>query len=393
MKSIEQNVPVSFTYHIHFTSGLFEIENPLFADTIAKASPEIARKVLFVIDSGVAQKHPELINQIKSYAKSHSEDFRAVNDIQVIPGGEDAKNDPSIINQLHKAINDAKLDRHSYIAAIGGGAVLDAAGYAAGTAHRGIRLIRIPTTVLAQNDAGIGVKNGINSFGKKNFLGTFAPPFAVLNDFSFLDTLDQRDWRSGISEAVKVALLKDAEFFDFLEEQATALDHRDPEAMHHLIYRCAELHLEHIATSGDPFEMGSSRPLDFGHWSAHKLEQITDYELRHGEAVAIGLALDCIYSQLVGLLSEEACQRVLTMLRNAGYKLFIPELAYLNDQPKNPDSIFHGLEEFREHLGGELTIMLLEKIGKGREVHEVDYDLYRDAISELQAYVEQRAEV
>lgn len=393
MKSIEQNVPVSFTYHVHFTSGLFKPGNPLFSDVIAKASPEIARKVLFVIDSGVAEKHPELTDQIKSYAKSHSEAFRAVNDIQVIPGGEDAKNDPKIIDKLHKAINAANLDRHSYVAAIGGGAVLDAAGYAAGTAHRGIRLIRIPTTVLAQNDAGIGVKNGINAFGKKNFLGTFAPPYAVLNDFSFLDTLDHRDWRSGISEAVKVALLKDAEFFDFLEEQATALDHRDPKPMHHLIYRCAELHMEHIATSGDPFEMGSSRPLDFGHWSAHKLEQITDYELKHGEAVAIGLALDCIYSQLNGLLSEEDCQRILTMLRSAGFDLFIPELEHQVDKPENPESIFHGLEEFREHLGGELTIMLLEKIGKGREVHEVDYDLYREAISELQAFEEQRAEV
>ncbi|MCW9707804.1 3-dehydroquinate synthase [Fodinibius salsisoli] len=393
MKSIEQNVPVSFTYNIHFTSGLFEHDNALFSDTVTKASAEVARKVLFVIDAGVSQHHPDLKNQIKSYAKSHADAFQAVNEIQVIPGGEAVKNDPTIIDQLHEAINAANLDRHSYVAAIGGGAVLDAVGYAAGTAHRGIRLIRIPTTVLAQNDAGIGVKNGVNAFGKKNFLGTFAPPFAVLNDFSFLNTLDQRDWRSGISEAVKVALLKDADFFEFLEDKATALDHRAPEAMHHLIYRCAELHLEHIATSGDPFEMGSSRPLDFGHWSAHKLEQITDYELRHGEAVAIGLALDCIYSQVDGLLSEEACQRVLTMLRNAGYKLFIPELEHKIDAPENPESIFHGLEEFREHLGGELTIMLLEEIGTGREVHEVDYDVYREAISELKAFEEQRAQV
>jgi 3-dehydroquinate synthase len=393
MKSIEQHVPVSFTYNVHFCSGLFELDNSLFSDVIAQASPEVARNVLFVIDSRVVEEHPYLEQQIKSYAQAHSDAFRASSNLQIIPGGEAAKNDPKIIDQLHQAINAANLDRHSYIAAIGGGAVLDAAGYAAGTAHRGIRLIRIPTTVLAQNDAGIGVKNGINSFGKKNFLGTFAPPFAVLNDFSFLDTLDKRDWRSGISEAVKVALLKDADFFAFLEEKATALDHRDPEAMHHLIYRCAELHLEHIATSGDPFEMGSSRPLDFGHWSAHKLEQVTDYELKHGEAVAIGLALDCIYSQIDGLLSEEECKRILVMLRNAGFRLFIPELGHLTEEPGNPKSIFHGLEEFREHLGGELTIMLLDEIGRGREVHEVDYDTYREGISKLKSFKEQRAEV
>lgn len=393
MKSIEQNVPVSFTYNVHFTNELFAEDNLLFADVIRNASPEVARKVLFVIDEGVADHHPDLSAQINRYARRHSDAFKAVREFQVIPGGEAAKNDAGIIGRLHEAINEANLDRHSYVAAIGGGAVLDAAGYAAGTAHRGIRLIRIPTTVLAQNDAGIGVKNGINAFGKKNFLGTFAPPFAVLNDASFLKTLDDRDWRSGISEAVKVALLKDAAFFEFLEEQAAALDARNPEAMDHLIYRCAELHLEHIATSGDPFEMGSSRPLDFGHWSAHKLEQLTEYNLRHGEAVAIGLALDCIYSTLDGLLAEEECQRILHMLTAAGFRLFTPELEYVTDEPDNPNSIFHGLEEFREHLGGELTIMLLEKIGRGREVHEVDYDLYRKAITELQAFEEQRMEV
>lgn len=389
MKYIEQEVPVSFSYNVYFTQGLFESDNSLFSEIIKKASPEVARKVLFIIDSGVIEHHPGLPEQIKEYARSYAGDFKAVQELQVIPGGEEVKNDSTVIPRLHKAINEANLDRHSYVVAIGGGAVLDAAGYAAGTAHRGIRLIRIPTTVLAQNDAGIGVKNGVNAFGKKNFLGTFAPPFAVLNDASFLQTLDHRDWRSGISEAVKVALLKDAAFFEFLEEQATALNNRDEEAMDHLIYRCAELHMQHIATSGDPFEMGSSRPLDFGHWSAHKLEQLTNYNLRHGEAVAIGLALDCIYSTLAGMLSEKKCQRILRMLKAAGFRLYTPELGHLTEDPQNSASIFHGLEEFREHLGGELTIMLLEEIGKGREVHEVDYDLYREAIAELQSFEEQ----
>lgn len=393
MKVIEQKVPVSFTYNVHFTHGLFANDNSLFSNIIKKASPKVARKVLFIIDSGVVDHHPDLPEQIKRYARLNTDAFKATEKPEIIPGGEAAKNDSDIVDQLHKAINETNLDRHSYVAAIGGGAVLDAAGYAAATAHRGIRLIRVPTTVLAQNDAGIGVKNGINAFGKKNFLGTFAPPFAVLNDASFLQTLDHRDWRSGISEAVKVALLKDAVFFEFLEEKATALDNRDEEAMDHLIYRCAELHLDHIANSGDPFEMGSSRPLDFGHWSAHKLEQLTDYDLRHGEAVAIGLALDCIYSTLAGILSKEECLRILRMLKAVGFRLFAPELDNYTEEPENAASIFHGLEEFREHLGGELTIMLLEEIGRGREVHEVDYDLYRKAIEELRSFEEQQIEV
>lgn len=386
---IKQDVSVSFTYDVHFTKGLFERENPLFADLIQAGSPEVTRKVLFVLDEGMYNHHPQLFEDIKQYASDYSDVFTLVKEAVIIPGGEVAKNDPTHIQSIIESINKARLDRHSYVAVIGGGAVIDTAGYAAATAHRGVRLIRIPTTVLAQNDAAVGVKNGVNAFGKKNFLGTFVPPFAVLNDFDFLTTLDDRDWRSGISEAVKVALLKDDSFFEFLEAKAAQLNNREDEAMQKLIYRCAELHLDHIANSGDPFEMGSSRPLDFGHWAAHKLEQLTNYELRHGEAVAIGLALDVTYSYLKGMLSKSEWQRILEMLKTAGFSLYVEELEHKLEDPSDPDSIFSGLEEFREHLGGELTIMLLEGIGRGIEVHQVDYELYRQAIPMLANFEKQ----
>lgn len=386
MKIIKQHVPVSFTYDVYFTEGIFDRENRLFAELIQSASAGIARKILFVFDEGMYEYHPDLFEKIKQYSSQFEDVFRLVDEPVLIPGGEVAKNDPSYVQRIQEAINKAELDRHSYVTAIGGGAVIDTAGYAAATAHRGIRMIRIPTTVLAQNDAGVGVKNGVNAFGKKNFLGTFVPPFAVVNDYRFLDTLDDRDWRSGIAEAIKVALLKDAAFFDFLDENAGLLNKRDKKAMHKLVYRCAELHLEHIATSGDPFEMGSSRPLDFGHWAAHKLEQLTHYTLRHGEAVAIGIALDVTYSYLKGMLAEEEWQRILKVLHASGFILFVPELKHKSGQPDHEESIFHGLEEFREHLGGELTIMLLEGIGRGVEVHQVDYDLYRKAISMMEAF-------
>ena len=273
--------------------------------------------------------------------------------------------------------------------AIGGGAVLDMAGYAAATAHRGIRLIRVPTTVLAQNDSGVGVKNGINAFDKKNFLGTFAPPTLVFNDFDFLKALPDRDWRSGIPEAVKVSLIKDADFFGFIEAAAEDLARRDMQTMQTLIYRCAKHHVEHIGGYGDPFEKGSSRPLDFGHWAAHRLEHLTHYRLRHGEAVAIGIALDSTYSYLQGHLSATACWRIIDTLKALGFVLYAPELSNYIDYPDHPDSIFKGLSEFREHLGGELTIMLLDAIGHGFEVHTVDFELYAQAIAHLQTSVTQ----
>jgi len=162
-------------------------------------------------------------------------------------------------------------------------------------------------------------------------------------------------------------------FFDFIHEHTTALVRRDMDTMQQLIYRCAQLHLEHIA-GGDPFEKGSSRPLDFGHWAAHKLEQLTDYNLRHGEAVAIGIALDSTYSYLLGWLTYAEWQQILNTLAGLGFKLYVPELAATS-------SLFAGLTEFREHLGGELTLTLLQHIGKGVEVHEVNMSLYQQAIS------------
>jgi 3-dehydroquinate synthase len=380
LPAIQQSVTVTFNYAVHFTTGLFDVRNPLLAQTIAADGEAGPKKVLVVVDSGFLQSRPTLAKQLALYCDFYNDGIALVANPIVIPGGEEAKNHPKLLEQIHTAIDEVGLCRHSYLIGIGGGAALDLIGYAAATAHRGVRLIRVPTTVLAQNDSGVGVKNGINAFGKKNFLGTFAPPYAVLNDVSFLTTLNDRDWRAGIAEAVKVALIKDAQFFDYIQMQATALACRDMKAMQNVIYQCAQLHMNHIARGGDPFEMGSSRPLDFGHWAAHKLEQLTDYSLRHGEAVAIGIALDSTYSYLLGLLSRSEWQQILNTLVTLGFNLYVPELSINMEEPEHPNCLFRGLTEFREHLGGELTITLLRHIGKGIEVHEVDLSLYRQAI-------------
>jgi 3-dehydroquinate synthase len=383
MQPIVQRFQVTFQYPVHFTNGLFRLENPLLADVIRQDGNLSARKVYFIIDSSVAAHHPHLLAEIKAYVAAYSSLLTLCADPVIMPGGEACKNDPALVEQIQRAVNDYGIDRHSYIAVVGGGALIDMAGFAAAVSHRGVRLIRIPTTVLAQNDSGVGVKNSVNAFHKKNFLGTFAPPFAVLNDFNFLTTLDDRDWRAGISEAIKVALIKDATFFERIRQDAPALAARDMAAMQYLIYRCAQMHLDHIA-GGDPFEMGSSRPLDFGHWSAHKLEALTNYQVRHGEAVAVGIALDCIYANLVSMLSGAELDVILDVLETIGFSLYAPELSTHNDAGEL--AVVQGLREFQEHLGGRLTIMLLEKIGKGVEVHEVNPQLVAQAVERLKKY-------
>jgi len=374
MKSIQQTFSVPFEYTIHFTEDIFDKFNPLFSQVVEGSR---APKVFFVIDEGVALAHPSLISKIKYYAEAHAPEFNLCADPLVVPGGEQVKNNRQYVEQILSASSAYGIDRHSFIVAIGGGAVLDMAGFATAIAHRGIRHIRIPTTVLAQNDSGIGVKNSINAYDKKNFIGTFAPPFAVINDKAFLQTLDDRDWRAGISEAVKVALIKDASFFKWIEANAIELAERKTQPMEELIYRCAKMHLDHIA-GGDPFESGSSRPLDFGHWAGHKLEQLTNYELRHGEAVAIGISLDATYSYFKGLLSSEALHRIIGLFKILGFQVHIPELS--------EDNILKGLEDFREHLGGKLTIMLLNDIGQGVEVYEMDTNLIYNAAEKLKEF-------
>lgn len=369
MSFLEQSFSVKFEYKIHFTTSLFDVSNPTLANFFKESQTGVVRKIFFVLDQGVADAHPDLVSNIQVYFDQHQE-IQLIQEILVIAGGEASKNDTALFDRLVEAVDRFGIDRHSYIAAIGGGAVLDLVGYAAAVSHRGIKHIRIPTTVLSQNDSGIGVKNGINYKGKKNFLGTFSPPAAVFNDDRFLLTLSDRDWRSGISEAVKVALIKDPAFFYWIEEHAAQLVARDLDTMNYLIARCAALHLNHIA-SADPFEMGSARPLDFGHWSAHKLEQLSNFNVLHGEAVAMGIALDSAYSFMTGLLSEEKLLRILHVLLHLSFDISNP-LIQISD-PESP--ILHGLTEFQEHLGGKLTITLLTDLGTGKEVHEMDHQM------------------
>ena len=376
MESIRQEFTVSYSYPVIFTRDLFTPGNPILPEFLA-ARGEGRVRIALVVDSEVARLTEGLRERIDLFADLHRDLLEFVAPPLIIPGGEGCKNRPEELHRLHALVEQEGLCRHSYILALGGGALLDLAGYAAATAHRGIRLIRMPTTVLAQNDAGVGVKNGVNAFGRKNFLGTFSPPCAVINDFDFLRTLDERDQRAGIAEAIKVALIKDRPLFDRLYAQKRELSLFSPSAMERLIVDCARIHLEHIRSCGDPFEFGTSRPLDFGHWTAHTLEELTHGELRHGEAVATGIALDSLYSHRRSLISDTELHRILTLLEEVGFTLYQPALRWIN--------ITKALREFREHLGGTLTIPLLSGIGSTVEAHEMYPELYQECIFALAA--------
>lgn len=381
MSTIERTISVSFRHQVFFTEDVFATTNTTLKDMLLNAEQRAPRKAFVVVDESLAKARPGFLSEIEGYFAVHAEFLRLVAPPMVLEGGERAKNSYFHVSEIHSQLERHGICRHSYMVAVGGGALLDVAGLAAATAHRGVRHVRIPTTTLAQDDSGVGVKNGINAFGKKNFVGTFAPPFAVINDFNLLASLPDRDKRGGYVEAVKVACIRDAAFFERLERDAEALRDFKPEAMKPLIIRSAELHMNHIATSGDPFEFGSARPLDFGHWAAHKLEQLSEYRIRHGEAVAIGIALDMIYARKMEFIDANSTERVLSLLEKLGFALYANELLHADSDGNL--MVIHGLEEFREHLGGELTITLLKEIGVGFEVHEVNLPRVIEAIYEL----------
>jgi len=370
-------IPVYFKHRIVFTRDAFASANPCLGEILAEGG---GRRALICIEENVATAWPKLAHDARGYLEHRDlETHRPV----ILPGGEAVKNDDAIVKRVWREIDRAKLDRHSYLICIGGGAFLDAVGFAAATAHRGVRLIRFPTTTLSQDDSGVGVKCAINHFGKKNWVGAFSVPFAVINDFRFLHTQPESSRRAGLIEAVKVALVKDPEFFDWIERHVEALHALDPATIEECIERSAIAHASHIASGGDPFEHGSARPLDFGHWAAHKLEALTAMQLSHAEAVAIGMALDCVYSEAAGHLDAKTCRRILNVIRGLDLPLHHPEL-----DRRNPDGrrlVFAGLDEFREHLGGELTILLPVAPGKMIEVGHIATDLLDECIDKLRA--------
>ncbi len=383
-----QQFSVPFTYPVYFTQHMFAADNEIFVQALSRLETNRLHRLVVFIDEGVAHALPALADDITSYALANAATMSLVTAPEILAGGESVKNDPDLVTRLQRQMLDLGIDRHSFVVAIGGGAFLDMIGYVAATTHRGLRMIRVPTTVLAQNDSGVGVKSGVNAWGSKNLLGCFAPPFAVINDSAYLATLSERDRRAGMAEAVKVALIRDGGFFAALEANADALAAFDPTAVNHLIRRCAELHMHQIAHGGDPFEAGSARPLDYGHWAAHKLESMTHHSVRHGEAVAIGLALDSRYSVAKGYLGAGNEERICALLEKLGFELWHPALEMCDAD--NGLMVLAGLREFREHLGGELTITLLTGIGTGHEVNEMEETVILDSLAWLKSRASRR---
>jgi 3-dehydroquinate synthase len=375
------SVPVHF--QVRFTRHAWAPDNRILEECMPGAGGRPARAMV-VVDDGLVAADAGILERIPAWFRLRDQGPHLAAQPLVIPGGEAAKADWSAVDRVMDLAAELQLCRHSYVVALGGGALLDAVGLAAALVHRGLRLVRMPTTTLGQCDAGLGVKNAINAYQQKNFLGTFQPPWAVIDDLAMLDLQDDRSWRAGIAEAVKVGIIKDAGFVQRIAALAPALAARDPGAMAEVVHRCAALHLDHIATGGDPFETGSSRPLDFGHWTAHRLEILTRHRLLHGEAVAIGVAIDAAYAVCAGWLADEDGLLVARALAGVGLPLWDASLDLRDGDGRR--SILAGLEQFRAHLGGDLTLAMPDGLGRRQDVHAIDPLRLEQAIALVQRW-------
>lgn len=373
---------VEYRFPVHFTRDVFAPDHGLLAEVLVGGETGVPARALAFIDAAVHAARPSLARDIAAWFELHAGRGVALAAApMVVPGGEALKDGLAIVERVARLAVDLHLCRHSYVLIIGGGAVLDAVGLAASLVHRGIRQVRLPTTTLAQCDAGLGVKNAVNLFGIKNLIGTFTPPWAVIGDLRFLETQDERSWRAGLAEAVKVAVIKDAAFLGRLEELAPRLARRDLDAMAEAVERCARLHLAHITGSGDPFERGSSRPLDYGHWLAHRLESLSQHRLQHGEAVAIGVAADSLYAAAIGRLAAADAERIVRLLQALGFRLW--DAAFTLRDAQGRRQIYAGLDQFREHLGGPLTLAMPDGLGRQRDIGELDEERYEQALAAL----------
>ena len=365
-----------FIHRLRFTSNVFAAGNDTLSQILSEDSRSCSNIAVFV-DANFAQTRPNLSRWINDYFKKYLREISPK--IHVVPGGEQIKNEPRNFQRILDVLEQSQLCRKSFVIAVGGGAVLDAVGFAAAITHRGLRLIRIATTTLSQADSAMAVKNGINAFGKKNYMGVFTTPWAIVNDESTLESLTADHWRAGFSEAIKVALLKDPLLFEYIYRNCDGIRGRNLDVSIPVIRRSARLHFDHITQNGDPFEREEARPLDFGHWSAHKLEQMSGFELSHGQAVAVGIAIDATYANFMGWLRDTDHQKILECLRGIGFKL-------CHRVTQQANTLLGGLDEFREHLGGRLTIPSIRGIGETFDLFEIDTNQMLAAISYLERF-------
>lgn len=250
------------------------------------------------------------------WGKSFGSIFKEIrHTLHLIPDGEKYKNIKTV-SEIYEHLSLSGATRNTALIAIGGGVVGDLGGFVASTYHRGIPLVHLPTTLLAQVDSSIGGKTGYNIKTGKNIVGTFYQPIFVFVDTILLNTLPEKEFLSGMAEVIKSALIKDALFFDYLEKNREKILKRDKKSLLHIVEYSEKIKIEVVEK--DERESGERAILNFGHTIGHAIERYKNWKILHGEAVAIGMCYAAALSLKKGYLDEHAYNRILNLIRNYG---------------------------------------------------------------------------
>lgn len=295
--------------------------------------------------------------------------------VHLLADGEQEKNLENF-RLLQNALVEAKFHRDCAVVALGGGVVGDLAGFVAACYQRGVDFIQLPTTLLAQVDSSVGGKTAVNHPRAKNIIGAFHQPQAVLADVGALDTLPDRELRAGIAEVIKYGAALDADFFGWLESHMDRLVARDPDRLITAIGRCCELKARLVAA--DEREAGQRALLNFGHTFGHAIEAVQGYgEWLHGEAVAAGMVTAATLSTSACTLSAEAAARIRTLVAAAGLPTELPGT--------DPETLHAAMAMDKKVAGGKIRFVLLDALGQGRVVGDVDERLVDSAMRQCQS--------
>ncbi|MDF1760079.1 MAG: 3-dehydroquinate synthase [Coxiellaceae bacterium] len=272
----------------------------------------------------------------------------------ILPAGETHKNIDSYQQIIDKLIQ-LKFDRNSCVITLGGGIITDLGGFVAATYLRGIHLINIPTSLLAQVDASIGGKTAINHNAAKNMIGAFYAADSVIIDVACLRSLDPRQFNNGMAEVIKAACIKDAEFFTWLDQNQSTIKQQQADALLHMIKQALQIK-QHIVDA-DPYEQGERRLLNFGHTLGHAIEKASNYQLLHGEAVSIGMSLAADISQQRNLLPAQQNTQLKQLLSDWQLPIALP-----NNLPQ--ETLLNSLSLDKKISNGHIKMILLQQIGQ-----------------------------
>jgi 3-dehydroquinate synthase len=336
----------------------------------AKFGEDAGLRACVVLDTNVEDPHGDRV--VKSLTLSGWETSTIG-----LPPGEATKCQQTISN-IYDHLVEHQTDRQTVVVAVGGGVIGDAAGFAAASYNRGIPFVQCPTSLLAHVDSSVGGKTGINHPKGKNLIGAFHQPIGVYIDLSTLETLPDREYRSGLAEVIKYGVILDADFFQYLERNVDGLNNRTPEVMRYIISRCCQLKADVV--KNDEYERTGLRAvLNYGHTFAHAFEALSNYnQLLHGEAVSVGMVYASRLAEQLGRIPAAVTQRQTNLLVGVGLPVDLS-----SDFTLSVADVMDRMQLDKKTVGGQLRFILPAKMGHVETVRSVPVTDVERLLSEL----------